>query len=145
MAGATRLIGRISPKSSVLFLCDMQEKFRKTIKFYPQIIEVSKRLLQAAKLLDIPIVATEQYPKGLGPTVSELDLKLANVPIFTKTCFSMCVGDVLGHVKSLAPEAKSVILCGIETHACILQTTLDLLEKNYDVHVIVDACSSRFF
>ena len=57
-------IGRLSVKSSGLFLCDMQEKFRKTISYYPQILTVSARMLQAAKVLDIPVVVTEQYPKG---------------------------------------------------------------------------------
>lgn len=55
---------RISTKNSALFLCDMQEKFRKTISFYPQILAVSARMLKASQILDIPIVVTEQYPKG---------------------------------------------------------------------------------
>ena len=59
-------IGKVLPKTSALFLCDMQEKFRSTISFYPQIIEVSKRMLQAAHILDMDVVATEQYPKGSG-------------------------------------------------------------------------------
>ena len=57
-------LGRVAVKSSGLFLCDMQEKFRKTISFYPQILAVSARMLQAAKVLDIPVIVTEQYPKG---------------------------------------------------------------------------------
>ena len=57
-------LGRVSSKSSALFLCDMQEKFRKTITYYPEILQVSARMLQAAKTLDMSIVVTEQYPKG---------------------------------------------------------------------------------
>ena len=57
-------LGRVSSKSSSLFLCDMQEKFRKTITYYPAILEVSSRMLNAAKLLDMSVVVTEQYPKG---------------------------------------------------------------------------------
>jgi len=57
-------IARLSSKSSLLLLCDMQEKFRPTIKYFPQIIETSNKLLQACKILDVPYVVTEQYPKG---------------------------------------------------------------------------------
>jgi isochorismate hydrolase len=57
-------ITRLSSKTSLLLLCDMQDKFRSTIKYYPQIIETSNKLLQACKILDVPYVVTEQYPKG---------------------------------------------------------------------------------
>lgn len=59
-------IARLSRKTSLLLLCDMQEKFRPTIKYYPQIIETSNKLLQACKILDVPFVVTEQYPKGIN-------------------------------------------------------------------------------
>ena len=61
---ASRRLGKIAVKNSGLFLCDMQEKFRKTIQYYPQILNVSARMLGAAKVLDMPIIVTEQYPKG---------------------------------------------------------------------------------
>jgi hypothetical protein len=61
---ATSNLARLTTKNSALFLCDMQEKFRKTISFYPQILAVSSRMLQASQILDIPVVVTEQYPKG---------------------------------------------------------------------------------
>ncbi len=57
-------LARLSSKTSLLLLCDMQDKFRSTIKYYPQIIETSNKLLQACKILDVPYVVTEQYPKG---------------------------------------------------------------------------------
>ncbi len=59
-------IARLSSKTSLLLLCDMQEKFRSTIKYYPQIIETSNKLLQTCKILDVPYVVTEQYPKGIN-------------------------------------------------------------------------------
>ena len=61
---ASKRLGKIAAKSSGLFLCDMQEKFRSAIQYYPQILNVSARMLQAAKTLEMPIVVTEQYPKG---------------------------------------------------------------------------------
>lgn len=135
-----RGVGRLAAQSSALFLCDMQEKFRRTIQFYPQVIEVARRLLEAAKVLQLPVVVTEQYPKGLGHTVAELNV--GKFPTFPKTQFSMLIPDVENHLKSL-PEVKSVILCGLETQACVLQTVFDLVERDYDVHVVADAVSSR--
>ena len=61
---ASKRLGRVAVKTTGLFLCDMQEGFRKTISYYPQILTVSNRLLQAAKILQMPIVVTEQFPKG---------------------------------------------------------------------------------
>ncbi|XP_018415083.1 PREDICTED: isochorismatase domain-containing protein 2 isoform X2 [Nanorana parkeri] len=135
----TRL-GRLGQKSSVLFLCDMQEKFRHNIAFFPQIVSVASRLLQAGKMLDIPVIVTEQYPKGLGPTVPELGAD--GIKKYSKTCFTMMIPEVEKELQSF-PERRSVILCGIEAQACITSTTLDLLQKGFDVHVVADACSSR--
>ncbi|XP_041366504.1 isochorismatase domain-containing protein 2-like [Gigantopelta aegis] len=137
---ASKRLGKIVLKNSALFLCDMQDGFRKTIQYYPQIIAVSGRMLNAANILDMPVVVTEQYPKGLGHTVSELDV--SQVKVFPKTKFSMLVPDVEQHISKMK-DLKSIVLCGIETQACIQQTVLDLLDRGFDVHVIVDACSSR--
>ncbi|XP_077979118.1 isochorismatase domain-containing protein 2-like [Glandiceps talaboti] len=137
---ASRRLGKIAIETSALFLCDMQEKFRPSIKYFPQIVEVAGRMLTAAKILKIPVVTTEQYPKGLGPTVPELDVK-GSSKIVAKTCFTMVLPEIEEHIKNLG--VKSVILCGIETQACIQATAIDLLEKDIDVHVIADACSSR--
>jgi len=64
MSGSLRRLGRVTPKTSVLFLCDMQEKFRQSIQYFPQVISVSNRMLKGAEALDIPIIVTEQYKKG---------------------------------------------------------------------------------
>uniref|UniRef100_A0A915AS16 Isochorismatase domain-containing protein 1 n=1 Tax=Parascaris univalens TaxID=6257 RepID=A0A915AS16_PARUN len=112
---------------------------RGNIQFYPEIIAVAKRLIQASSQLDMKIIATEQYPKGLGHTVPELELSKHNVPIFDKKKFSMCippVNEVLG-------SPKSVILCGIEAHVCVQHTVFDMLDKGIGVHVVADAVSSR--
>ncbi|XP_072011580.1 isochorismatase domain-containing protein 2 [Engystomops pustulosus] len=133
-------LGRLRQPSSVLLLCDMQEKFRHNITFFDQIVSVAARMLQTAKILEIPVVVTEQYPKGLGPTVPELGAE--GLKKYSKTCFSMLIPEVEKELQR-TPERQSVILCGIETHACIMSTTLDLLNKGFDVHVVADACSSR--
>jgi len=137
---AARKFGKITLKNTALFICDMQEKFRPTIQYYPQVINVANRLLKSAEALEMPVLVTEQYPKGLGPTVEELDVSQHKV--FPKTCFSMMVPDFEAELKKLK-EVDTVVLCGIEAHACVQQTVLDLAEQGYQIHVVADACSSR--
>ncbi|CAF1433501.1 unnamed protein product [Adineta steineri] len=131
----------LSRETSVLLLCDMQDKFRPTIKYFPQIVETSNKLLQACKILDIPYVVTEQYPKGLGRTVTELEI--GDVKPFEKTLFSMCTPDVISYIKEQVKDFKTAIICGLEAHACVLQTAIDLLSQGYTVYIVVDAVSSR--
>ncbi|KAI5191405.1 Isochorismatase Domain-Containing Protein 2 [Manis pentadactyla] len=138
MAAVRPGLGRVHPGSSILFLCDMQEKFRH-VAYFPQIVSVAARMLKVARLLEVPAVLTEQYPQGLGPTVPELGAEgLRPQP---KTCFSMV--PAVRQELDARPQLRSVLLCGIETQACILNTTLDLLDQGLQVHVVVDACSSR--
>eukprot|EP00080_Pristionchus_pacificus_P015307 PDM75327.1 marb-1 [Pristionchus pacificus] len=136
---ASRVFTRLTTKDSALLVCDLQEKFRQTIIKFPEVVTVAARLVAAATTLEMPIIGTEQYPKGLGHLVPELNLP-EKTPIFDKTKFSMCIPPV---EQLLSPTPKSVILCGIEAHVCVLQTTLDLLEKGITVHVVADATSSR--
>ncbi|XP_012943486.2 isochorismatase domain-containing protein 2, partial [Aplysia californica] len=77
---------------------------------------------------------------GLGPVVSELDLR--GHKVFPKTFFSMLIPEVRAELDK-HKDVKSIIICGIEAHACVQATVLELLERDYDVHVVVDACSSR--
>ncbi|KAJ6653413.1 hypothetical protein lerEdw1_009314 [Lerista edwardsae] len=133
-------LGKVVPKTSILFLCDMQEKFRPNISYFPEIVSVAARMLKVAKALEIPTVVTEQYPKGLGPTVPELGAEALQK--YSKTCFSMLIPEVEKEMAAV-PDLKSVLLCGIETQACIMSTALDIMERGLDVHVVADACSSR--
>ncbi|XP_055093679.1 isochorismatase domain-containing protein 2 isoform X1 [Symphalangus syndactylus] len=139
MAAARPSLGRVLPGSSILFLCDMQEKFRHNIAYFPQIVSVAARMLRVARLLEVPVMLTEQYPQGLGPTVPELGAE--GLQPLAKTCFSMV--PALQQELDSRPQLRSVLLCGIEAQACILNTTLDLLDRGLQVHVVVDACSSR--
>ncbi|XP_049649091.1 isochorismatase domain-containing protein 2 isoform X2 [Accipiter gentilis] len=133
-------LGRLCPGSSMLFLCDMQERFRHSVAFFPQIVTAAARVLQGCRELGVPAVVTEQRPEVLGPTVPELGAH--DLPKHPKTCFSMVVPAVEAELRA-RPHLTSALLCGIETQACILHTALDLLERGLDVHVVVDACSSR--
>jgi nicotinamidase-related amidase len=141
----SKKLGILKASTSALFLCDMQVKFAPNIAYFPQIVNNSKRVFNAAQIMELPVLATEQYPKGLGPTVPELGLAEANIKPYEKTCFSMvAVPDLMKELTDKRPDVKSVIICGIETHACIYQTSLDLIDQyDLDVHVVVDCCSSR--
>jgi len=140
---ALRNLGKLNPKTSALFLCDMQEKFRPMISHFDQVVHNSNRVLNAAKIMDLPVMVTEQYPKGLGPTVDEIELAKFSLTAYPKTCFTMCLPDLMTKLKEEQADTQSIILCGIETHACIHHTTLDLLEAGFQVHIPVDCASSR--
>ncbi|KAI9483869.1 MAG: Isochorismatase-like protein [Benjaminiella poitrasii] len=135
-----RKITKLVPQTTALFVCDVQERFKGVIWQYPSVITVANKMIKASKLLDIPVVVTEQYPKAFGKTVSELDISEAAVCV-EKTKFSMYLPEVLEVLKK--NNTKSVLLLGIESHVCVLQTALELLDNDYDVHVIVDGVSSQ--
>jgi len=125
------------------FVCDIQERFRPAIHEFTCMVATSRRLLEIARLFKVPVLATEQNPRALGSTVTELDLsKLGDLHVGTypKTKFSMFLPEV--HAKLNEHRIQSVVLFGIESHVCILQTAIDLLQNGYNVHVVADAVSS---
>ncbi|KFV04431.1 Isochorismatase domain-containing protein 1, partial [Pterocles gutturalis] len=134
-------LGNLTPSSTVFFCCDMQERFRPAIKYFGDIISVGQRLLQGARLLGIPVIVTEQYPKGLGSTVQEIDLTGAKL-VLPKTKFSMVLPEVEAALAEI-PGVRSVVLFGVETHVCIQQTALELIGRGLEVHIVADATSSR--
>ncbi|KAL0963265.1 hypothetical protein UPYG_G00351890 [Umbra pygmaea] len=135
------VLGNLIPATTVFFCCDMQERFRPAIKYFGDIISVGQRLLQGARILGIPIIVSEQYPKGLGSTVPEMDLTGARL-VFPKTKFSMVLPETEAALAEL-PGVRSVVLFGVETHVCIQQTALDLIARGFEVHIVADATSSR--
>ncbi|XP_002128918.2 isochorismatase domain-containing protein 1-like [Ciona intestinalis] len=133
-------LGNLEASSSVVFCCDMQERFRPAIKYFDEIVQVGGRVVKAAQILNIPLVVTEQYPKGLGNTVKELNISDPNV-LAAKTKFSMLTTEVETYLRS--NQFKSVLLFGVEAHVCVQQTAIDLISRGYEVHLVVDATSSR--
>jgi len=112
----------------------------------PAVIDTASRVVRSAKVLGMPVMVTEQYPQRLGSTVSELQSHVSDcgAPIVPKTKFSMFTSEVEQAMKTSAFEnRKQILLCGIETHVCIFQTAVDLLERGYEVHVVVDGVSSQ--
>ena len=115
-------VGKFAPSSTALLLCDMQVKFKPSIFNFDNVVSNSNRVLHAAQVMSMPTFATEQYPKGLGPTVPELEISKYNITPHAKTCFTMCIPQVMKEIEE--QKLKSVILCGIETQACITATSL---------------------
>jgi nicotinamidase-related amidase len=130
---------RLHAPSSLLCVVDIQERLLPAIPTGPQVVSMAGRLADAATLLGVRSVLTEQYPKGLGPTPPDLAAKLP--PAITKMAFSCCGSDAF--TTALTADIESVLLCGLETHVCIQQTALDLLARGLTVFIAVDAVASR--
>jgi len=128
---------------SALTVIDMQEAFRTTMEDFSDVAERIATMVKAATLLDLPIVVTEQYPKGLGNTAKEiLDVLPPSVGIIEKTTFSSCgVQPFQSQLESVG--AKQIIVCGIEAHICVNQTVHDLLGSGLQVHLLTDCITSR--
>jgi nicotinamidase-related amidase len=127
---------------SALVVVDLQEAFRPAVVEFEQVAHNAGVLVQAAKLLGVPVLVTEQYPKGLGRTVPEVAGHLDGVTPIEKVCFS--AADAEGFSAQLDQTGRDqVLLCGIESHVCVNQTADDLLARGLEVHVAQDAVSSR--
>jgi nicotinamidase-related amidase len=132
----------IDPKDTLLLIIDIQEKFQPVLNNFDRVLDNSKKLIKAANLLDIPIIVTEQYPKGLGKTVRELEEELAKHEKIEKISFD-CFRNKKFQETIGKKEVKNLVICGIESHVCVYQTCLSALENNFNVYLIADAVSSR--
>ncbi len=132
----------LDPKATALLVIDVQERFRSAIAEFDSMAAGCAKLVRAFRLLGLPVLVTEQYPKGLGHTVAEVKEALGPAEIPEKTAFSSmgCAG-VPERLQALG--AQSILACGIETHVCVQQTVHDLLAAGYPVQVAVDAVQSR--
>ena len=129
---AGRLLNRAR---ATLVVIDMQEGFR-SYETFADTAAACGRLVEGARILDVPVHATEQYPKGLGATAPEVGLD--GLRPIAKTVFSAC------RAEGFDLEGRDqVLVCGIETHVCVSQTVHDLIEDGNEVHVAVDAVGSR--
>jgi nicotinamidase-related amidase len=128
----------------VLVVVDVQERLFNAMdaERRDDMVANVKILASAARRLEVPVLVTEQYPKGLGRTLPELRTLLGDTPPFEKTAFSCAGADgFLDRVRAL--RAEHVILTGIEAHVCVLLTALDLLGRGLRVSVVADAVCSR--
>ena len=131
---------RLTPSQSTLCLIDVQEKIIPTIPTGQQVLTECCRLVEAANLFKIQILFTEQYPKGLGQTVKPLATKIKNQKPIEKLSFSCC--GTQRFLDQISPDVETLIVCGIETHICIAQTVLDVLQAGFRVCIAVDAVGS---
>lgn len=133
----------IEPESTLLMVIDIQEKLCKAMdqEVLANTTANVSILIEAAREFSIPVLITEQYPAGLGSTLLELKEKTAATPL-EKMSFSCCGNE--GILAKIAESGrKTIIVTGMETHICVLQTVLDLLKKGYHVQVVNDAVISR--
>lgn len=133
----------LTKDNAVLLVIDVQEKLCKAMdeKVLEKLTGNISILQEAAREMGIPVLATEQYVKGLGETLPVLKEKLTG-PALEKMTFSCC-GENAFPMKLREQKRKQVIVTGMETHVCVLQTVLELLEAGYNVHMVRDAVMSR--
>lgn len=134
---------RLDPKTTVLLVVDVQEKLAAAMEpdTLERVVKNAGILVDAAKILGVPVVTTEQYPKGLGPTVPALMEKLPNVPHPKMTFDAASDLAVARTLADLAPHA--VVVVGMETHVCVFQTARELVRRGFAAHVVSDAVCSR--
>lgn len=132
----------LSKHEPVLVLIDVQERLASAVQKKDAVINNCRHLIEIAKLYDIPIIVTEQYPKGLGQTVDELKSMLPPHHLMEKNSFNCCAEiKFTGELDRLS--RKTVILAGMEAHICVLQTCVSLLSSGYYVNLVSDAVGSR--
>ncbi|MBU0601198.1 MAG: hydrolase [Gammaproteobacteria bacterium] len=131
----------IDRQRSSLLLIDMQERLLPAMDDADRLLDNVVWMVKIAQRLSVPVMVSEQYPKGLGPTVPELRALIPESAIVPKMHFS-CVAD--GCLKAaFADERPQVIVCGIESHICVLQTSMDLQSSGKQVYVVADCVASR--
>lgn len=131
-----------SKDDSVLVIVDIQERLVNAMPVKDAVISNCLHLIELSKMYNMPVLVTEQYPKGLGHTVEEIRNALSVYQPLEKLSFSCC-GDrnFIGELNKM--NRKNIILAGMEAHVCVLQTCLDLLQEGFNVHLVKDAVCSR--
>ena len=132
----------LKPETTALLVIDIQERILPVINNYQRVVDNTLKLIKGFKTLNLPIFYTEQYPKGLGPTVQSIVNELRDIKPFDKMSFSCSgAGNLFDELKS--KNILQVVVCGIEAHVCVQQTVLDLIENGFQVSLAADAVSSR--
>ncbi len=137
---------RLEPESSLLLVVDVQERLAPAMPqaSLERLVSNCRLLLEAARLLHVPVVATEQYPKGLGPTIAPLaePLRAAGIQPIEKLAFG--AADEPRATQAIAKSSpRAIVVVGMETHVCVFQTVRELVRRSYSVFVVADAVASR--
>ena len=130
-------------EDSMLLIVDVQQAMLKVIQTWQETVRRINQLSQAANLLGIPILVTEQYKQGLGATIAEVSTGLEDAPFFQKEHFSACLEDrFLDTVRQFG--RRQIVVTGMESHVCVLQTGLDLIEAGFQLQVVQNGVASRY-
>jgi nicotinamidase-related amidase len=134
----------LRPEDCMLMVIDIQQRLYDAMEegFREVFLRNSTVLLEAAAVFGMPLIVSEQYPKGLGDTIPEVSTRITGVPKYEKLSFS-CYRDAAIKAALDGPAKKTVIVIGIEAHVCVFQTVIDLLNSGYRVVVADDAVCSR--
>jgi len=133
---------RIERGISAGLVIDIQEKLFPHMDKKEAFLKKCTSLIKGLKVLGVPVVVTEQYPKGLGATLPEISELMDREPVIEKMAFSCCDEPAVLQSSPLKVR-KTVILCGIETHVCVLQTVVDLIGCGFNAVVVEDCTTSR--
>lgn len=135
---------QLNPQRACVLIIDMQEKLLPLIRRHDRVVRAGRKLLDGVRIFGLPVLVTEQYPKGLGRTVGEIReaWDADRVSVLEKPTFS-CWAHPPVREALLALDRPQIIISGIETHVCVQQTALDLVSRDYDVFVCADAAGSR--
>jgi nicotinamidase-related amidase len=132
----------LDKEDAVLLIVDIQERLAAVMKERDRVVRNNLHLIDLARMTDVPVVVTEQYPKGLGRTVAELQSALPPYQPIEKISFNCCGEPAfLAEIRKL--NRKKIVLTGMETHICVLQTATGLLQDGFIPHVVGDAICSR--
>ena len=132
----------INSNDLIVSVIDVQEKLINSIFNKTLVIKNIVKIIQICNNLSIPIILSEQYPKGLGKTVLEIRRELKKFKVVDKTTFS-CFSEKKYKTEILNYNKKQIIICGIEAHICVFQTVLELKKEGYNVIVVADSVGSR--
>ena len=135
-------VERLDRSRAQLLVVDIQERLLPQITDHESLVTQAERMIRAAAALELPITVSEQYPKGLGPTVPAIRAAADGADRAEKLTFSFCA-DAACRQRITGVARPQVLLVGIETHVCVLQTALDLLEMQMTPYVLADAVGSR--
>jgi nicotinamidase-related amidase len=132
----------LNAASTALLLIDFQERLFPAMHDKDKLLRNVVKLVQGAKVLEIPILLTEQYPKGLGPTVPEIKSLIPDIKPVEKVCFNCCDEDQFCSALD-GLKRKQVLIAGIEAHICVYQTAISLVQSGYEAQVVGDCVASR--
>lgn len=132
---------QVTIDQAVLLVVDLQEKLLPAMDGGEGCLAAGIKMIRAARVLEVPVLLTEQYPAGLGPTCAAVREAVGETPAIEKLRFSACVEPVMEQLTTLG--RRQVLVVGIEAHVCVQQTVLDLLRARYSVWACADAVSSR--